>query len=310
MIFAALDVGTNTTLMLVAEAENNAVHPLAEMSRITRLGRGVDSNHMLDATAAARTADAITDFAQRARELGARKFLSAATSALRDAGNGAEFVAEVKRRAGLNLEIISGETEAELCHLAAIKGLELELAAKMLIVDIGGGSTELIRCEPGRKVDLTSPQIGSVRLSERLVHHDPPSAREGAELRVTIDQSLRDMQWDFEPDVMVGIAGTVVTVCAVALGLASYDAKIVHGHHLPQSEVLRVLARFGAVTLEERREIPGLEEGRADVIFAGTAILERVMGHFDMSEVIVSDQGVRWGLVWRALESLQSHDQS
>ncbi|MGH7986032.1 MAG: Ppx/GppA family phosphatase [Candidatus Binataceae bacterium] len=302
MILAALDVGTNTTLMLVAEAEDGAVRPLAEMSRITRLGRGVESHHMLDAAAAARTAEAIADFAEKARELGAVKFLTAATSALRDAGNGAEFVAEVKRRAGLDLEIISGETEASLCHLAAIKGLELDSAAKMLVVDVGGGSTELIRCEPGRKLDLTSLQIGSVRLTERIVRHDPPSAREGADLRVTIDESLRGIQWEFQPDVMVGIAGTVTTVCAVALGLAIYDSKAVHGHHLPQTEVLRVLARFGASALDERRKIPGLEEGRADVIFAGTAILERVMGHFEMSEVIVSDQGVRWGLVWRALE--------
>lgn len=302
MKIAALDVGSNTVLMLVAECSDGKVTALAELSRITRLGRGVDANGTLDPAAAARTLDAIVEFAAKARELGAEKFLAAATAALRDASDGAGFIAQVKQRAGIDLEVISGESEAELSYLSALKGLGLDPADKVLIVDIGGGSTELIRCEPGRKVDAVSLQIGSVRLTERIVRHDPPSPREAADLRLMVDGALQSLNWEFRPDVMVGIAGTVTTVCAVALGLKAYDSKAVHGHHLPNSEVVRVIGMFGAVPLEERKKIPALEEGRADVIFAGAALLERVMEHFGMHEVIVSDQGVRWGLIWRELE--------
>lgn len=304
MKLAALDVGTNTVLMLVVETTTaGTLRKLADMSRITRLGRGVDANGRLDPAAVRNTLDTIVEFTEQARALGAERILTAATSALRDASDGADFIARTKARTGLDLDLISGETEARLSYLSSLKGLKLDPASKLLIVDIGGGSTELIRAQPGGEVDLVSLQIGSVRLTERIVHADPPHAREAADLRIAIDEALGTLRWNFAPDTLVGIAGTVTTVCAVALGLAQYDAERVHGHELAQSEVLRVLGLLGSVPLEERRRIPGVEPGRADVIFAGAAILERVMAHFGRDRVIVSDQGVRWGLIWRELEA-------
>lgn len=303
MTLAALDVGTNTVLMLVAESGGDGkLRALAEFSRITRLGRGVDSSHKLDPAAAAETLDAIADFTAQARALGAEKILTAATAALRDAGDGADFIAQVKARAAIGLDIISGETEAYLSWLAVTKGLPLDPADKLLIVDIGGGSTELIRAEPGRRLDTASLQIGSVRLTERIVHHDPPLAREAADLRIAIDDAVSGLGWDFRPDTMVGIAGTVTTVCAFTLGLERYDAAVVHGHRLAHREVISALGKLGAVPLEQRRHMAGIEPARADVIFAGAAILERTMAHFGAAEVVVSDQGVRWGLLWRELQ--------
>jgi len=191
---ATLDVGTNTVLMLIAERDaTGEVHQLANLSRITRLGRGVDSSGKLDPAAAAQTLAAITEFAQRARSLNVDKIIGVATAALRDVSDGAAFLAQVKAQAGVDLEIITGETEAQLEYLAVAKGLTLDPAAKALIVDIGGGSTELIRAQPGRKLDLVSLQIGSVRLTERLVHHDPPTAREAADLRLAINEALQDL---------------------------------------------------------------------------------------------------------------------
>jgi len=299
---AALDVGTNTVLMLVVEqTADGRLQTLADLARITRLGRGVDATGRLDPESAARTLDAIVEFTGKARALGAEKILTAATAALRDARDGAEFIAQVKTRTGIDLNIISGDDEAELSYLSTKKGLNLDPCDRVLIVDIGGGSTELIRSEPGRKLDVVSLQIGSVRLTERLVHHDPPSMREAADLRLATDEALQALGWEFRPDVMVGIAGTVTTLCAVALGLKTYDPAVVHGHRLAHGEVLRVIALLGGVPLEERKKLPGIEPGRADVIFAGAAILERIMGHFGLTEVIVSDQGVRWGLIWREL---------
>src|SRR6202049_5142604 len=281
--------------MLIAERDaTGAVHASADLARITRLGRGVDASGRLDSEASSQTLAAIVEFAQKARALGVEKIVGVATAALRDVKDGADFIAQVKAQAGVALEIITGETEAQLSYLAVVRGLSLDPAAKLLIVDIGGGSTELIRAEPGRKLDLISLQIGSVPLTERLVHNDPPTVREAADMRLAIDETLQKLGWEFTPDVMVGIAGTVTTVCAVTLGLATYDPKIVHGHRLSHDEVLAAIAKFGALPLAERRRLPGLEAARADVIFAGAAILERIMGHFHVTEVVVSDQGVRW----------------
>lgn len=305
MKLATLDVGTNTVLMLVAERDSaGAVHTIADLARITRLGRGVDSSGRLDPDAAAQTLAAIVEFAQKARDLGVEKIVGVATAALRDVSDGAEFIAQVKARAGLDLEIITGETEAQLSWLAVTKGLQLDPAAKLLIVDIGGGSTELIRAEPGRPIDIVSLQIGSVRLTERFVHHDPPDTREATDLRLAVNETLHQLNWDFTPDLTVGIAGTVTTICAIVLGLATYDSKIVHAHRLSQDDVIATIAKLGAVPLAARKQLPGLEPGRADVIFAGAAILERIMSHFHSNEVVVSDQGVRWGLLWRTLNTL------
>ncbi len=305
MKLATLDVGTNTVLMLVAERDAaGAIRTIADFARITRLGRGVDSSGRLDPDSTVQTLDAIVEFAQKARALGAEKIVGVATAALRDVGDGAEFIAQVKARTGLDLEIITGDTEAQLSWLAVTKGLQLDPAAKLLIVDIGGGSTELVRAEPGRPIDLISLQIGSVRLTERFVHHDPPDAREATDLRLAVNETLQRLDWEFTPDLMVGIAGTVTTVCAIVLGLTAYDPKVVHGHRLSQDEVIATIAKLGAVPLAARKQLPGLEPGRADVIFAGAAILERIMSHFHMNEVVVSDQGVRWGLLWRTLDTL------
>jgi exopolyphosphatase / guanosine-5'-triphosphate,3'-diphosphate pyrophosphatase len=307
MRLATLDVGTNTVLMLVAERDPaGAVHAIADFARITRLGRGVDSSGRLDPDAAAQTLATIVEFVQKARELGAEKIVGVATAALRDVSDGAEFIAQVKARAGVDLEIITGETEAQLSYLAVTRGLQLDPAAKLLIADIGGGSTELIRVEPGRELDVASLQIGSVRLTERFVHHDPPTAHEAMDLRLAVNEALQALEWEFSPDQMVGIAGTVTTVCAIVLGLAAYDPKVVQGHRLSQGDVIATIAKLGALPLEERKKLPGLEPGRADVIFAGAAILERIMCHFNMNELVVSDQGVRWGLLWRTLETLPS----
>jgi exopolyphosphatase/guanosine-5'-triphosphate,3'-diphosphate pyrophosphatase len=302
-----LDVGTNTVLMLVAERDAaGAVHQIADFARITRLGRGVDASRRLDPESAAQTLAAITEFAHKARDLGAEKIVGVATATLRDVHDGADFIAQVKANAGIDLEVITGETEADLSYLAVTKGLQLDPAAKLLIVDIGGGSTELIRSEPGRKLDLVSLQIGSVRLTERHVHHDPPTAAEAAELRLAVDEMLQDLGWEFTPDVMVGVAGTVATVCAITLELATYDSKVVHGHHLSHEDVMATIVKLGCLPLDDRKRLPGLEAPRADVIFAGTAILERIMAYFHQNEVVVSDQGVRWGLLWRTLDQLST----
>ncbi len=279
-----------------------AVRPLGDFLRITRLGRGVDRTGLLDPASAALTLDAIAELTDKARALGARRFVTAATAALRDARNGAEFIEQVRQRTGVSLEMISGQAEAQLNFLAATHGLGIDPAESMLIVDIGGGSTELIRCEGGAQPAMVSLQIGSVRLTERFVRHDPPSAAEQAQIYAAVKEQLRPLGWDsFTSRRLVGVAGTVTTVCAVKLGLQTYDHSVVHGHQLSQAEVGEVARRLFSLTIAERRKLPGMIEGRADVICAGAAILDCVTQFFAAPSVTVSDQGVRWGLIYREL---------
>lgn len=302
---AALDVGSNTVLMLVVEAAAQAgVRTLLDVARITRLGRGVDQSGMLDAEAARRTLDTIVEFVAEARALGAETVAAVATSALRDARDGGEFAERVRNRAGIDLDVISGATEAELSHLAVVRGLHLDPAGRILIADIGGGSTELIYAEPGRKLAAVSLQAGSVRLTERIIRHDPPTAEERAALGAEVDAALAGLGWNCRPETLVGIAGTVTTVCAVALEMETYDHARVHGRVLSRAEVSRTLERFGELPLAERKRLKGLAEGRADVIFAGAMILNRIMERFGAERVVVSDQGVRWGLLWREIDRL------
>jgi exopolyphosphatase/guanosine-5'-triphosphate,3'-diphosphate pyrophosphatase len=306
MKIGALDVGTNTVLMLVAETTSDGgARRVIDLARITRLGQGVDHNHRLDPPAALRTLDTIAEFVEQARAAGAEKIVAAGTATLRDAADGEDLIRRVRERTGVQLEIVSGETEAWLSYLAVMHGLRLDPSRRLLIIDIGGGSTEFIRAAPGAKLQMASLQIGSVRLTERIIHHDPPTAREAADLRLAIDAELKGLGWKLETDLLVGIAGTVTTVCAVALQMETYDPDRVHGYRLSRKEVERVLGLFGSRPLAERRKLKGLDPARADVIFAGTAILERVMSEADADSVTVSDQGVRWGLVWRELERAQ-----
>jgi exopolyphosphatase/guanosine-5'-triphosphate,3'-diphosphate pyrophosphatase len=302
MKIGALDVGTNTVLMLVAETTaGGGARRVIDLARVTRLGQGVDHGHRLDPQAALRTLDTIAEFVERARAAGAEKIVAAGTATLRDAADGESLIRRVRERTGVELEIVSGETEAWLSYLAVVRGLRLDPSQRLLIIDIGGGSTEFIRAAPGAKLQMVSLQIGSVRLTERILHHDPPTAREAADLRLAIDAELTGLGWKLETDVLVGIAGTVTTVCAVALQMEPYDPDLAHGYRLSRKEVERMLGLFGSMPLVERRKLKGLDPARADVIFAGAAILERVMCEAEVSSVTVSDQGVRWGLVWREL---------
>ena len=308
MKLAAFDVGTNTVLMLLVESDGNGkFKPILERSRITRLGKGVDRTGKLDKETARLTLDTIAEFAEAARAAGADKIIGVATSALRDASDGIDFIQRVKEKAKVDLKIIPGSEEAELSRLAVKRSLNLSSDLRLLVADIGGGSTELIRSEPGRGLTSVSLQIGSVRLTERIIQHDPPSREEIEKLTATIDEQLEKLGWTFRPDVLVGIAGTVTTIAAVALKMREYDSARVQGYVLMRDEVSAIVKRFGEVTLAERKKIPGVLEARADVIFAGSMILERVMKRFEVGHVVVSDQGVRWGLVWRELESALPH---
>jgi exopolyphosphatase/guanosine-5'-triphosphate,3'-diphosphate pyrophosphatase len=296
--YAAIDVGTNTVLLLVAEKTASGFSPVVERGAITRLGKGVDASHNLAPDAMERTLDALGRFATEARSLGAVDIVVSATSAARDAVNGAAFLAAAKARAGVDVEILSGDEEARLSYLAVATDFAAEAAERELVaIDIGGGSTEFIFGTGSSVRFHTSLNVGSVRLTERCIHSDPPTEEDLGRLSAELDSALAPVPRPKAKALVVGVAGTVTTLYAVAHGVAPYDAARVHRGWLPRDELALTRARLAALPLATRRNVPGLQPERADVIIAGAVLLERALDHLGAEGARVSDRGLRWGLL-------------
>ncbi len=300
MRVAAVDIGTNSVLLLIAERDaRGELVALAERATITRLGAGVDRARRLAPEAIERTLSCLVDYAEEIRRLGVERLDVVGTSAMRDSASGDELVLKATEILGIAPRVISGEEEARLTFEGALGGLGLSGA--VTVFDVGGGSTELVR---GRSdglgvaiAEARSFQIGSVRLLERFVHHDPPSSEELTKVRSLVRDELSSFAPPSRTEALVGIAGTVTTLAAVARGVEPYDANRVHGMRLPADEVQRVAQKLWSLPLAERRALPGLEPRRADVIVTGAAIVAEVLAWSSADELIVSDRGVRWGLV-------------
>ena len=300
MRLAAIDIGTNSTKMTVADvSDSGALSVVSEQSDVTRLGEGVDASKRLGDAPMARTLDAIARFAAEARQQGAGTVLGAGTSALRDAANGADFIAQAKARADVDIQIISGDREAQLAYAAVRSDATLNIPADafLLVFDIGGGSTELILGDANGVGRHKSLNIGAVRLTERFLHSDPPTSDE-------LDQAAQFARAAFDtfprpdaPPLVAGIGGTAVNIAAVTQGQAKADPDVLHGAALACADVSAALGRFAQAPLAQRREIPGLEPKRADVIVAGALILDCLLTYFGADRFTLSARGLRYGLL-------------
>ncbi len=304
--FAAIDIGTNTILLLIVElADNGTFRILEDHAEITRLGAGVDSTSRIGAMGEERSLQALKQYLASCRRHAVDEIVAVGTSALRDAQNSGDFKERLRRELGLELRVLSGEEEAAYAYLAVRKGLCLR-GDNHLIVDVGGGSTELIWGKGSEVYRMTSLDLGSVRHTERFLLSDPVRDGEMDQLACVIDRELEKLEaaWRIEEAVftMVGIAGTFTTLAAVEKGLLRYSHSEVHGSLLSRAEVQRQIELFKSKTIAQRKKIPGLEPMRADVILAGALIIDRVMGLFRVEEVTVSDQGIRYGLVYERLD--------
>lgn len=295
--FATIDVGTNSVLLLVAErAGDGGFAAVLERMEITRLGRGVDRTHRLDPQAIEETVAAVRTFAAEARAAGATQIACVATSAARDASNGAAFFTRVAAEAGVTVETIPGHDEAALSFEAAAR--DFADGRPMVVIDIGGGSTEFIY--GARKPDFsTSLDLGSVRMTERFLHSDPPTALELAALNAAVDAALAPLPAPPPGARVVGIAGTITTLAAVKQRLVHYDGARVHGSELTHADLASLVRRLSELTEDERRGVAGIPPKRADVIVAGAAIAERALARLGAGTMTVSDRGVRWGLLYR-----------
>jgi exopolyphosphatase/guanosine-5'-triphosphate,3'-diphosphate pyrophosphatase len=291
MRVATIDIGTNTVLLLVAEGGGGVpMRAVAERATITRLGQGVDRTRALAPDAVKRTTDCLAEYADVVRETGATRVAVVGTSAMRDA-RGAEVVKmAVHELFGVWARVISGQEEARLTFRGALSGLP-ESAGDAVVFDIGGGSTEVVvgRASPFALSLAESFDVGSVRLTER--HGEDVAA---------IAQSAREAFAKLPPvapdAVPVGVAGTMTTLAAVSLGLVPYDGARVHGHVMTVEALAQGVERLARLDVEARRNVPGMEPKRADVIVAGGHIALALLSRWGVSAVRVSDRGVRWGL--------------
>jgi exopolyphosphatase / guanosine-5'-triphosphate,3'-diphosphate pyrophosphatase len=292
---AAIDCGTNTIRLLVGALPEIAVRE----SRIVRLGEAVDATGRLGEEALARTFEALDDYAATIQEHGATRVRLCATSAVRDAENGEVFVRGVEERLGVPPDILTGEQEAALAFDGAVRNLTGPAPDPVLVVDIGGGSTELVLGSGGRVDRPHSMDIGSVRLHERHLAGDPPTAAQVASCVDDIDAHLDAAPVPIrEAHTVVGVAGTTLTVAAGVLGLPSYDRTAIDQSRLAVAEVTAYVDLLVAMPVEERLALPFMHPGRADVIGAGALILARVLARADVDTMIASESDILDGIAW------------
>ena len=292
---AVIDIGTNTLLLLVVDGEAGRVTPVLDVCRFGRLGQGLDASGRLHDDAIARSLDICREYRARLDELGVRRVTVVGTQALREAANAAAFVAPAEEILGAPIEVIGGHREAELAFRAVAATFPDLAGRPYLVVDVGGGSTELVATDGARVTSAVSVPIGAVRLTERHLKSDPPTPAEARALIADIDGHLAPLALPSGVPV-VGTAGTATTMAAVELKLLDYDPDRVTGLRMSPAEVDRLLARLLELTVGRRRGLRGMVVQRADVLPAGTAIFARVMHRVGAPEMIVCDRGIRWGI--------------
>jgi len=297
MRYAAIDVGTNSTRVYVAERTPDGFVALERDLEITRLGQGVDAQRRLAPDAIERTVAAVHRYADRARALGADRMRIAATSAVRDASNRDDFLRAVRDAVGVEPDVLSGEQEAALSFAGA--AADLRNVGMLCVLDIGGGSTELVVGRDG--VDAwISLDVGSVRLTERWIRHDPPTADELVAVERQADDALAEAAQRVHPEraeKLVGLAGTITTIAAVHAGIETYDRDAIHHLEIEAGGIDVIVAKLAAMSASERRALPVMPPGREDVIVAGGIILQRVMRRFGFGRVVVSESDILDGLV-------------
>ncbi len=321
MILAGIDIGTNTIRLLVADVDGDGYRELRSGRQITRLGQDLDRTGLLSEEAQDRSLAALKQFSKMIREYPDCRTVAIGTSALRNARNAASFLSAVKESTGIEVAVVSGDEEARLTLegvrrvLLRGKGPDRDPLASALVVDVGGGSSELILTANGTTASIASMPLGAVYLTERFFHSDPPKKDERElllqEIMLNLDAweiDLRRVKAPLPRQVrsLVGTAGTVTTLASMALQMEVYDPEKINGFVLTRSTLEGLLDRLAASTIEERKAIPGLEPGREDIILAGAMVIGEIMKRSEKEEMIVSDWGLREGILFDLYERAYS----
>ena len=299
MRVAVVDIGTNSTRLLIADVDGGRLEELDRRSVVTRLGEGVDATGRLGDEPRRRVMAVLDDYTRAIEEHRCERRVAVMTSAVRDAANGAEFAAAVRERHGLDGHTLTGDEEARLTFLGATASRDGSGGGSLLVVDIGGGSTELVVGARGEVRFHVSTQAGVVRHTERHLRSDPPAQAE-------IDALAQDVRAIFEAAVpagvregvagVVAVAGTATSTAAIDLELEPYDPARTEGHVVSRERLAEIRARLAALPLAERRAVPGLHPDRAPTIVAGTVLLDEVLGAFGLGAFEVSERDILWGV--------------
>lgn len=303
MILAGIDIGTNTTRLLVAEVIGDNLKDIHRRAIITRLGQGVDKTHRFSSEAMERTLEVLADYKKVLEEAGAESVRVVATSAARDAENGQEFVDEVKRRFGFDVLVLSGMEEAMWAFLGATSDFPFPKPySRPVVIDVGGGSTELAYGQGMSLQKIHSLDIGSVRLTEMFIKSDPPSLEEIKSIKEYVQEKvmspIEDIVKADSELVAIGVAGTITTLSAIKQRMEVYDSSKIHLSTLTVEEIKDILNQLMNVSLEHRKKISGLEPKRADVIIAGTIITLEILERLRLDKLTVSEHDLLDGLIW------------
>jgi exopolyphosphatase/guanosine-5'-triphosphate,3'-diphosphate pyrophosphatase len=297
---ASVDIGTNTILLLIAEVNEGKLKSLFEKETIVRLGEGLQKTGGLSSEAMERGLQTLAKYLEQCQAMKVQKIFAIGTSALREANNSKVFLKMVKEKLDLSIEIISGEKEAYLSFFAVARDLK-EMEKPILVVDVGGGSTEFILGKGGRITQWVSLPLGSVRFTEEFLLSDPVQEGEWGKMEKEIRKLFINIPRPREPLSMVAVGGTATTLASVEQGLEEFVTEKIH-HFILKKEALRnQLLLYRSRTIDERRKIPGLPPARADVILAGGAILYMAMDELNCSSALISCHGVRYGLLYKRL---------
>jgi exopolyphosphatase/guanosine-5'-triphosphate,3'-diphosphate pyrophosphatase len=309
MRVATIDIGTNTALLLVAEAApDGSIRAVAERATVTRLGQGVDRSRTLSRNAVERTRACLEGYAKVVRELDVERVAVVGTSAMRDAQGAEDLRVAIRALFGVEVRVLSGVEEARLTFVGGLDGLGLEATAEAALFDIGGGSTEVVvgrleKRQPAMSY-VQSFDIGSVRLTERHVFSDPPTEAEVAVLSRSAADAFAAVPPLIGGAIPVGVAGTMTTLAAVALRVTPYVGARVHAIALPTERLREVVQHLAILDLRSRRSVPGMEPNRADVVVAGGYIALALLDHWRSAAVRISDRGLRWGLARELIHAL------
>lgn len=296
---ASIDIGTNTILLLIAELEEGRIKPIFEKETIVRLGEGLQKDGLIHQEAMKRGFQTLSKYLKHCQTIGVQKIFAVGTSALREAKNAWDFIEKINKELNLSIEVITGEEEAQLSFLSVVKDLPQEMKKPILVVDVGGGSSEFIFGEGDQIHYWRSLPIGSVRLTEEFLHSDPINEEEKLKMERRIRELLINIPPLPESFLMVAVGGTATTLASVEQGLKEFTPEKIHHFILKKEGLRNQLLLYSSKTIDERKMIPGLSPLRADVIFAGGTILYLVMERLGCHSVLISCHGVRYGLLYR-----------
>jgi len=300
MRVASIDIGTNTILLLIADLDGRKLKSLFEKESIVRLGEGVQKNGVLSQEAMERGIQTLTEYLGKSHIMGVEKIFAVGTSALREARNSMDFIERVKEELNLSIEIISGEEEAQLSFLAIAKDLR-EVKKPILVVDIGGGSTEFVLGRGDQIIQWVSLPLGSVRFTEQFLHSDPVQKKEWKRMEDEIHRWLSKIPLPQEPFSMVAVGGTATTLASVEQSLEEFFFEKIHHFVIKKEGLKNQVFLYRSKTIDERKKVIGLLPGRAEVILAGATILYLAMEKLGCHSVMTSCHGVRYGLLYKRL---------